>query len=72
MRSELVTGALEVVPNRYLLARLAATAIRAFHRPNTRVADTANDVLRRFSTTSPIALTPRSSALSRPQLRRAS
>ena len=50
MRSELVEGALKHVPNRYMLARLTAKAIRAFHRPNTRIADTANDVLRQFST----------------------
>ncbi|MFZ0633450.1 MAG: DNA-directed RNA polymerase subunit omega [Acidobacteriaceae bacterium] len=72
MRSELVTGALEYVPNRFLLTRLAATAIRAFHRPNTRIADTANDVLRRFNTKSPIVLEPKSSRLAGRELRRAS
>jgi len=72
MRSELVTGALQHVPNRYLLTHVAAKAIRAFHRPNTRIADTANDVLRRFSTKNPIALRPKPSLLSKPELRRAS
>jgi hypothetical protein len=72
MRSELVTGALQHVPNRYLLTRLAAKAIRAFHRPNTRIAETTNDVLRRFSAKSPMAFRPNSSALSRRKLRRAS
>ena len=55
MRSELVTGALKHVPNRYLLTRLAAKAIRGFHRPNTRVAETANEVLFRFSLSDPLA-----------------
>ncbi len=72
MRSELVTGALQHVPNRFLLTRVAAKAIRAFHRPNSRIADTTNDVLRRFSTRNPIALRPTSSSLTRPELRRAS
>jgi hypothetical protein len=45
MRSELVTGALKYVPNRYQLTRLSAKAIRRFHRPNSRIADTANEVL---------------------------
>jgi hypothetical protein len=48
MRSELVFGATQHVSNRYLLVKLAAKAVRAFHRPNTRIAETANDVLRRF------------------------
>jgi hypothetical protein len=54
MRSELVTGALRYVPNRYLLTRLAAKAIRGFHRPNTRIAETANEVLFRFSLSDPL------------------
>lgn len=72
MRSEQVTGALKLVPNRYLLTRVAAKAIRAFHRPNTRIADTTNDVLRRFSTKNLIVLSPMSSLSSGPELRRAS
>jgi len=48
MRSELVFGATHSVANRFLLVKLAAKAIRAFHRPNTRIAETANDVLLRF------------------------
>lgn len=72
MRSELVTGALEYVPNRYLLTRLAAQATRAFHRPNTRIADTANDVLLRFSANSPIAVKPGDAALRKRKHRRAS
>jgi len=53
MRSELVYGAMQHVPNRYLLVRLAAKAIRALHRPNTRIAETANDVLFRFRSQNP-------------------
>jgi hypothetical protein len=53
MRSELVFGATQHVANRYLLVRLAAKAVRAFHRPNTRIAETANDVLVRFGTKDP-------------------
>ena len=49
MRSELVFGAMQHVANRYLLVKLAAKAVRALHRPNTRVEETANDVLQRFA-----------------------
>ena len=48
MRSELVFAAMAHVPNRFLLIKLAATATRKFHRPNTRVEETVNDVLVRF------------------------
>ncbi len=58
MRSELIFGATEYVLNRYLLARLASKATRKLHRPNTRIADTMNDVFERFSRTNPIADTP--------------
>jgi hypothetical protein len=72
MRSELVAGALQHVPNRYLLTCLTSKAIRAFHRPNTRIAQTTNEVLERLGTDSPIPLAPKSSASSRSDLRRAS
>jgi hypothetical protein len=55
MRSDLVFGALRYVPNRFLLTKLAAKAIREFHRPNTRISETTNDVLARFSRTHPVA-----------------
>jgi hypothetical protein len=55
MRSQLVTAALRHVPNRYLLTILAAKALRAFHRPNTRIAGTANEVLHRLSVMDPVA-----------------
>lgn len=62
MRSELVMGALKYIPNRYQLTHVAAKTIRAFHRPNTRIADTANEVLIRLSLSDPIARHPRPSS----------
>ena len=53
MRSELVFAATTYVSNRYLLARLAARATRGFHRPNTRLEETTNAVLMRFSRANP-------------------
>ena len=55
MRSELIFGAMTHVSNRFLLVRLAAKATRSFHRSNTRVTDTANDVLARFAHANPLA-----------------
>ena len=49
MRSELVFGAMTYISNRYLLTMLAARATRKFHRPNTRIQDTTNDVFERFT-----------------------
>jgi len=49
MRSELIYGALRPVQNRYALCQLASQATRKFHRPNTRIQDTMNEVLNRFS-----------------------
>lgn len=49
MRSELVFGATAHVPNRYLLVRLTSKTTRMFHKPNARLEETANDVLRIFS-----------------------
>jgi hypothetical protein len=54
MRSELVFGAMTYVSNRFLLTRVAATATRRLHRPNTRIQDTANEVLGRFHLASPL------------------
>ena len=72
MRSELVMGALKQVSNRYLLTSLAARATRVFHRPNTRIADTANHVLLRFSQTDPLARKSKPVSRKAAQLRRAS
>jgi hypothetical protein len=55
MRSELIFGAMTYVSNRFLLTRLAAKATRTFHRPNTRVEDTANGVFKRFTQVNPLA-----------------
>ena len=55
MRSELIFGATSYVSNRFLLTRLASKAIRKLHRPNTRIEDTTNDVLVRFSRANPLA-----------------
>jgi hypothetical protein len=55
MRSELVFGAMTYISNRYLLTRLAARTTRKFHRPNTRIQDTTNDVFERFTRANPKA-----------------
>jgi hypothetical protein len=54
MRSELIFGAMTHVSNRFLLTRLASKATRCFHRPNTRIEDTANEVFERFSRVNPL------------------
>jgi hypothetical protein len=55
MRSDLVFGAMRHVSNRFLLTRAAANATRKFHRPNTRIQDTANEVFERFGHVNPLA-----------------
>ena len=52
MRSSLIYNALHTVQNRYMLCQAAAKATRRFHRPNTRIQDTTNEVLTRIATTS--------------------
>lgn len=49
MRSNLIYEAVNAVPNRYLLCQVASKATRRFHRPNTRVQETMNEVLNRFA-----------------------
>ena len=56
MRSELVFGAMTYVSNRLLLTRVTAKATRKFHRPNTRIQDTANEVFERFRLANPLAV----------------
>lgn len=51
MRSTLIFGALAPVQNRYMLCQLVSKATRKFHRPNTRIQETMNEVLHRFSST---------------------
>lgn len=55
MRSDLVFGATTHLNNRYLLVRAAAQAVRKFHRPNTRIADTTNEVLEWFGRANPLS-----------------
>ena len=55
MRSELVFGAMAQVSNRFLLTKLASKATRKFHRPNTRIQETTNEVLERFGRSSLIS-----------------
>ncbi len=45
MRSDLVFEALHTLRNRYMLCQLASKATRKFHRPNTRIQETMNEVL---------------------------
>jgi hypothetical protein len=49
MRSDLAFGALHTVQNRYMLCQLASKATRRFHRPNTRIQDTMNEVFTRIA-----------------------
>jgi hypothetical protein len=58
MRSELIFGAMTYVSNRFLLTRLAAKATRSFHKPNTRIQDTANEVFECFAHVNPLAGMP--------------
>ena len=58
MRSVLIFSAMTYVSNRFLLTRLASKATRKFHRPKTRIPETANKVFERFSLASPIAGVP--------------
>ena len=48
MRSDLVFEALHTLHNRYMLCQLASKATRKFHRPNTRIQETMNEVLERI------------------------
>ncbi|MFI5113430.1 MAG: DNA-directed RNA polymerase subunit omega [Terriglobales bacterium] len=47
-RSDLVFEALHTFRNRYMLCQLASKATRRFHRPNTRIQETMNQVLERI------------------------
>ena len=66
MRSDLVFGALSHVSNRYQLCQLASKATRKLHKPNTRLQDTANEVLARFHTTNPGSLAPIQASATQP------
>ncbi len=49
MRSDKVFDALHTLQNRYMLCQLASKATRRFHRPNTRIQETMNNVLDRIA-----------------------
>lgn len=66
MRSDLVFRALSHVSNRYQLCQLASKATRKLHKPNTRLQDTANEVLARFRTSNPGFLAPVDASASNP------
>ena len=72
MRSDLVFDAMTYVSNRFLLTVLAAKATRKLHRPNTRIQETANDVLVRFSASNPTGRPQRVQKISTRALRQAS
>jgi hypothetical protein len=44
MRSDRVFDALHTLRNRYMLCQLASKATRRFHKPNTRIQETMNQV----------------------------
>lgn len=72
MRSDLVSEAMAHVSGRFLLTKLVSKTTRKFHRPNTRIADTTNAVLARFSHANPIAAVQCIPQLTVVPLRRAS
>jgi hypothetical protein len=49
MRSDRVFKALPTLRNRYMLCQLASKATRKFHRPNTRIQETMNQVFDRIA-----------------------
>jgi hypothetical protein len=61
MRSDRVFDALQTLRNRYMLCQLASKATRRFHKPNTRIQETMNEVFDR------IAETERQNVLSEPE-----
>jgi hypothetical protein len=53
MRTNLIFDTLHTLQNRYMLCQLASKATRKFHRPNTRIQETMNDVLGRIARSKP-------------------
>ena len=49
IRSNIIFGTLHTLPNRYMLCQLASKATRKFHKPNTRIQETTNEVLNRIA-----------------------
>ena len=60
-RSDRVFDALHTLRNRYMLCQLASKATRKFHKPNTLIQETMNEVLER------IASSERQSILAEPE-----
>jgi hypothetical protein len=56
MRSELIFKAVAHEPNRYRLVKLLAKGTRRMHRPYTRLQDTTNELLQRFSRSPGVAV----------------
>jgi hypothetical protein len=56
MRSDRVFDALHTMRNRYMLCQLASKATRKFHKPNTRIQETMNEVLDRIADSERTAL----------------
>jgi hypothetical protein len=55
MRSDLIFGAMAHVSNRYLLSKLAATAVREMHKAGIRVEETIDHVFMHFTLANPMA-----------------
>ena len=53
MRSKLIYPAVKTVTNRYALCQLASKATRKFHKPNTRIQDTMNEILEKVAASAP-------------------
>lgn len=62
MRSDKVFEALHTLENRYMLCQLASKATRRFHRPNTRIQETMNEVLDRIAGCKPEQVAAQTSA----------
>ena len=72
MRSDLIYDALKTVQNRYTLCQVASKSTRKFHRPNTRIQDTMNNVfLRVAQTPRPNLVAERQNFVAEPQRRAA-
>jgi hypothetical protein len=72
MRSDLVFDAMARVSGRFLLTKLVSKTTRKLHKPNTRIQETTNAVLVRFSRANPIATVRRIPQMTTVPLRRAS
>ncbi len=53
MRSNLIYPAVKTVTNRYTLCQIAAKATRKFHKPNTRIQETMNEILQKMGASQP-------------------